>query len=148
LNGKKKMKRTATATWSGDFKQGKGTISTESGVLKATPYSFHSRFEDGKQTNPEELIGAAHAGCFTMALSVFLGKEGFTAEKLATTATVSLEQVDGNWTIVAVLLELKGSVPGITPEKFEEIAANAKQNCPVSRLLKANISLDCKLEKP
>jgi lipoyl-dependent peroxiredoxin len=140
------MKRTASAAWSGDLKQGKGALTTQSGVLKETPYSFSTRFENGIGTNPEELIAAAHAGCFTMALSAALGCAGFTPQKLATNATVTLEQVSGNWTISAVDLQLTGRVPGIDAKKFDEIAADAKANCPVSRVLNAKISLDVKLE--
>ena len=139
------MKRTASAVWNGDLKQGKGTLSAPGGVLKNTPYSFTSRFENGPGTNPEELIAAAHAGCFTMATSAFLGKAGFTPTELSTQATLSLEQVNGNWTITAVQLDLTGRVPGIDAAKFEEIAKDAKANCPVSRVLKADITLSCKL---
>ena len=140
------MKRKASAQWNGDLKQGKGSLSTASGVLKDTQYSFTTRFENGIGTNPEELIAAAHAGCFTMALSAFLGKAGFTPKQLSTEATLELEQVQGNWTITAIHLETKGQVPGVSPEKFNEIAADAKANCPVSRLLNAKISLNAKLE--
>src|SRR3981189_2080581 len=114
------MQRKASAVWQGGLKDGKGTISTESGILKETQYSFSTRFENGVGTNPEELIAAAHAGCFTMALSAFLGKAGFTPEKLSTQATLTLEQVGGNWTITTILLELNAKIPGITPEKFKE----------------------------
>jgi osmotically inducible protein OsmC len=140
------MKRTASAVWHGDLKEGNGALATPSGVLKQTPYSFHTRFENQPGTNPEELIAAAHAGCFTMALSAALGKNGFTAKRLATQAAVSLEQVDGAWTINSVHLENEAWVPNITNEKFQEIAADAKANCPVSRLLRAEISLTAKLE--
>ena len=140
------MKRTASAIWSGDLKSGHGALATHSGVLKETPYSFATRFEGTQGTNPEELIAAAHAGCFTMALSASLGKAGFTPKRLATQATVSLELVGGNWTITSVLLENEAWIPGITPDKFEQIAADAKANCPVSRLLRADISLKAKLE--
>lgn len=140
------MKRTASAIWSGDLKSGHGALATHSGVLKDTPYSFATRFEGTQGTNPEELIAAAHAGCFTMALSASLGAAGFTAKRLATQATVSLEQVNGNWTITSVLLDNEAWIPGITPAKYEQIAANAKANCPVSRLLRAEISLKAKLE--
>jgi osmotically inducible protein OsmC len=140
------MKRTASAIWSGDLKSGHGALATHSGVLKETPYSFATRFESAHGTNPEELIAAAHAGCFTMALSASLGQAGFTPKRLATQATVSLEQVGGNWTITSVLLENEAWVPGITAAKFEQIAADAKANCPVSRLLRADISLKAKLE--
>jgi osmotically inducible protein OsmC len=141
------MKRTASAVWTGDLKQGKGALSTQSGVLKETPYSFAARFETGSGTNPEELIAAAHAGCFTMALTAALGRGGFAPEGVSTQATVTLEQVEGNWAITAVHLETSGRVPGIDAAKFEEIAAGAKVNCPVSRLLKASITLDAKLVK-
>lgn len=140
------MKRTASAVWSGDLKQGKGTLSTESTVLNQTQYSFSTRFENGHGTNPEELIAAAHAGCFTMALSAALGKAGHVATRLATTAAVTLEQVAGNWTITTIQLELTGNVPGVDQAKFEAIAADAKANCPVSRVLNAKISLITKLE--
>ena len=140
------MKRTASAVWQGDLKKGQGTLSTQSGVLNKTQYSFSTRFENGIGTNPEELIAAAHAGCFTMALSAFLGNAGFTAEELSTQATLTLEQVDGNWTITAVHLDLTGRVPGLDAAKFEEIADQAKAGCPVSRVLKADITLTKKFE--
>jgi len=140
------MKRTASAVWLGTLKQGNGTVSTGNGVLSNTPYSFSSRFENGAGTNPEELIAAAHAGCFTMATSASLGKAGFNPEKLSTEATLNLEQVQGAWTITSIQLQLRGRVPGISQEKFSEIAADAKVNCPVSRVLKAEITLDAKLE--
>src|SRR6266404_1398366 len=139
------MQRKASAVWQGSLKEGKGTISSDSGVLSNTQYSFSTRFENGVGTNPEELIAAAHAGCFTMALSAFLGRAGFTPEKLSTQATLSLEQIQGNWTISAVHLETTARVPGIGREKFLEIAADAKANCPVSRVLNAHITLDAKL---
>src|SRR5688572_33323007 len=140
------MKRTASAVWQGDLKQGKGTVSTASGVLKDTPYSFTTRFENGTGTNPEELIAAAHAGCFSMALSAFLGIEGFKPERVATNAALTLEQVQGNWTITAIHLDTKAKVPGIDKTKFEAVANDAKANCPVSRVLKANITLAANLE--
>lgn len=140
------MKRTASAAWSGDLKQGKGSVSTQSGVLKDTRYSFATRFENGIGTNPEELIAAAHAGCFTMATAAALGRAGFTPDQLATTATLTLEQVSGNWTITTVDLQMTAKVPGIDAKKFDEIANDAKQNCPVSRVLNAKISLNAKLE--
>jgi osmotically inducible protein OsmC len=139
------MKRTASARWRGDLKQGTGTISTQSGTLKDTAYSFTARFESGTGTNPEELIAAAHAGCFTMALAAAMGRAGITPQELSTQATVTLEQVQGNWTISAVHLELTGRVPGIERAKFDELAADAKANCPVSRVLNASISLDATL---
>jgi osmotically inducible protein OsmC len=140
------MKRTASAAWSGDLKQGKGSVTTQSGLLKDSPYSFTTRFENGAGTNPEELIAAAHAGCFTMATAAALGRAGFTPDKLATTASLTLEQVSGNWTITTVDLQMTAKVPGIDAKKFQEIAADAKANCPVSRVLNAKISLDAKLE--
>ena len=140
------MKRTASAVWTGELKQGKGSLTSQSGVLKETPYSFHTRFEQGAGTNPEELIAAAHAGCFTMATSASLGKAGFTPERLSTEAALTLEQVNGNWTITAIHLTMTGKVPGIDQQKFQEIATDAKANCPVSRVLNAKITLDVKLE--
>ncbi len=140
------MKRKASAVWQGDLKSGRGTISTESGVLDATKYSFTTRFENGPGTNPEELIAAAHAGCFSMALSFALQQAGFTAEKIATSATLSLENLpQTSWTITAVHLDTTATVPGIAADKFAEIAAGAKAGCPVSRVLKAEITLDAKL---
>jgi osmotically inducible protein OsmC len=140
------MKRNASAVWHGNLKAGKGTVSTESGILKQTPYSFTSRFESGSGTNPEELIAAAHAGCFTMALSAALEKAGFVADTLETSAALTLENdPKTSWTISAVHLTTTAKVPGITAEKFAEIAAGAKANCPVSRVLRAEISLDAKL---
>jgi osmotically inducible protein OsmC len=140
------MNRTASAIWSGDLKAGVGAIATHSGVLKETPYGFATRFEGAPGTNPEELIAAAHAGCFTMALAASLGQAGFTAKRLATQATVTLEQVAGNWTITKVHLDNEAWIPGISAERFQEVAAGAKANCPVSRLLRAEISLTAKLE--
>lgn len=140
------MKRNASAVWNGDLKQGRGSISSQSGVLKDTQYSFGTRFENGVGTNPEELIAAAHAGCFSMALSAFLGKAGFTPAKIATQASVSLEQVQGDWTITAIHLETTVAVPDLSQEKLQEIGEQAKANCPVSRVLKANITLAIRLE--
>lgn len=140
------MKRTATAVWQGTLKEGNGTIATQSKVMNDTPYSFRSRFGDGIETNPEELIAAAHAGCFTMALSKQLGDAGFPAERLTTTATLSLDQVGGGFSITAVLLELTAKVPGIDAAKFEALATGAKENCPVSKVLNANITLAAKLD--
>jgi osmotically inducible protein OsmC len=140
------MKRNASAVWTGNLKNGKGTLTSDSGVLKETPYSFATRFEGTPGTNPEELIAAAHAGCFTMALSAALQGAGFTADKLETKAALSLENVPGSsWTITTVHLTTVAKVPSITKEKFAEIAAGAKANCPVSRLLKAEITLDAML---
>ena len=139
------MKRTASAVWQGDLKGGMGTVSTGSGVLKDTKYSFTTRFENGPGTNPEELIAAAHAGCFSMALSAFLGKAGHKPERVATEANLTLEQVEGNWTITAIQLDSTAKVPGIDRQQFETIANDAKANCPVSRVLNAKISLSAKL---
>ena len=139
------MKRTGSAVWTGNLKEGKGSVSTAGGALRETPYGFSSRFENGAGTNPEELIAAAHAGCFTMATSAALGRAGFTPDRLATEATVTLEQVQGNWTITTIHLKIDARVPGISKEKFAEIAGDAKANCPVSRLLKADITLEANL---
>jgi osmotically inducible protein OsmC len=139
------MKQSASAIWSSDLKHGSGALSTHSGVLKETPYSFATRFEGAKGTNPEELIAAAHAGCFTMALAAKLGVAGFIPKRLATSATVTLELVAGDWSITSIHLENEAWVAGISAEKFEQVAADAKSNCPVSRLLKAEISLHAKL---
>ncbi len=141
------MKRTASAVWQGDLMKGKGTLTAPGGVLNNTPYSFATRFGDTPGTNPEELIAAAHSGCFAMALSAALSGAGFTPTKLAVTATVTLEQVAGNWTITTSQLDLKAVVPNIAQAKFDEIAAGAKANCPVSRVLNAKISLTAVLEK-
>ena len=136
------MKKTASAVWTGDLKQGKGIVSTESGVLKDIPYSFATRFENQTGSNPEELIGAAHAGCFSMAFSASLEKAGFTATRIATTAEVSLEKTEGGFSITAVHLITKAEVPGIDQAQCEAIANDAKANCPVSKLLNAKITLD------
>jgi osmotically inducible protein OsmC len=140
------MKRKASAVWHGDLKSGKGSISTESGVLKQTQYSFSTRFESGVGTNPEELIAAAHAGCFSMAFSAELGRAGFTPESIFTTATVTLEKTDAGFTVTESYLEMTAKIPGIDEEKFIAIANGAKAGCPVSRLLNAKISLEAKLE--
>ena len=140
------MKRKATAQWRGDLKTGRGAISTESGVLSESRYSFTTRFENEKGTNPEELIAAAHAGCFTMALSAELGKANLTAESLRTTATVTLEKGDTGFSVTESHLELTGKVPGATPEAFLAAARSAEVNCPISKLLKAKITLDARLE--
>jgi osmotically inducible protein OsmC len=139
------MKRSASAVWQGDLQQGKGSISTESGLLDAAQYSFGTRFENGKGTNPEELIAAAHAGCFTMALSAALGRAGHAPERVDTKAAVTLDKVDGNWTITKVHLDVTAAVPGLEAAKFDEIAAGAKANCPVSRVLNAEITMSAKL---
>ncbi|MDX2149434.1 MAG: OsmC family protein [Bryobacteraceae bacterium] len=135
------MKRTATAHWEGGLRDGKGALTTASGVLNGTNYSFHTRFEQGQGTNPEELIAAAHAGCFAMALSKMLGDAGMTAESLDVKAEVTME----NLAITASHLILTAKVPGADPAKFEEAAQQAKENCPVSKVLTARVSLDAKL---
>jgi osmotically inducible protein OsmC len=140
------MKRNASAHWTGGLKDGKGTLTAPSGVLKNTPYSFHTRFEDQPGTNPEELIAAAHAGCFSMALSLQLANAGMTAESIDTTATVTLEKTDAGFSITAVHLDLRARIPGADEAKFQEAAASAKAGCPVSRVLNAKITLDAKLE--
>jgi len=140
------MKRTASAVWNGDLKQGTGTLSTQGGVLNKTPYSFAARFEQGAGTNPEELIAAAHAGCFTMQLSAFLAEAGSPAEELSTNATLTFEEVEGTWTITTIHLDLTGRVAGIDAAKFEQLANDAKAKCPVSRVLKADITLATKLD--
>ena len=140
------MKRKASAMWQGGLKDGKGTVSTDSGVLQSTAYSFGTRFENGKGTNPEELIAAAHAGCFTMALSAQLGEKGLVPEKLQTSATVTLEKVDAGWSVTAIHLEVNGKVPQADAAAFEQAANAAKAGCPISRLLKTAITMDAKLE--
>ena len=139
------MKNSGSAVWSGGLKDGKGSISTQSGALKEYPYGFASRFEGKPGTNPEELIGAAHAGCFTMALSNILGEAGLTAERMDTKADVTLEKQEGGFAITAVHLTLRAKIPGVDNAKFQELAAKAKAGCPVSKLLKANITLDAAL---
>jgi osmotically inducible protein OsmC len=140
------MKRIATAIWNGGLKDGHGLISTESGVLSQTQYSFSTRFEEGKGTNPEELIAAAHAGCFSMALSAELGKVGRSPERIETEAAVTLVKTDAGFTVSAVHLKVRGKVPGYTPPEFKEVAIKAKEGCPISRLLKAEITLETRLE--
>src|SRR5271169_6334031 len=140
-----KIKRHGSAAWQGGLKDGKGSITTESGALSAYPYGFASRFEGQRGTNPEELIAAAHAGCFTMALSLILGEAKLTAEKMDTSAQVTLEQVEGGWAITAVHLTLKAKVPGADQATFESLAAKAKAGCPVSKLFKAEITLEAAL---
>ena len=140
------MKRNGSAVWRGGLKDGKGTVSTDSGVLSNTQYSFSTRFEDGKGTNPEELIAAAHAGCFSMALSAQLGNAGMTAEQIQTTASVSLDKTDGGFAITAVHLDVRAKIPGADKQAFETAANNAKSGCPVSRVLNATITMDAKLE--
>jgi len=140
------MKRSASAVWRGGLKDGKGSISTDSGVLSNAQYSFGTRFEDGIGTNPEELIGAAHAGCFSMALSAQLGNAGLTAESIKTKAADTLEKIDAGFTITAVHLAVTAKVPGADPAAFATAADAAKAGCPVSRVLNAAITMDAKLE--
>jgi lipoyl-dependent peroxiredoxin len=140
------MKRKGSAVWRGGLKDGKGTVSTESGTLKEAQYSFGTRFESGAGTNPEELIGAAHAGCFSMALSVQLGNAGLTAESIRTTATITMEKLDAGWTIVASHLDCVAKIPGADRAKFDAATKAAKDGCPISRLLNAKITLDARLE--
>lgn len=139
------MSKFGSAVWSGGIKDGKGAISTESGALKEYPYGFSSRFEGKPGTNPEELLGAAHAGCFTMALSLMLGEAKLTAEKMETKADVTLEKQGDGFTITAVHLTLKAKIPGADDAKFQEIANKAKAGCPVSKLFNAKITLDASL---
>lgn len=139
------MIKKASAVWKGSLKDGGGTISTETGVLKEAPYGFKARFEGGKGTNPEELIGAAHAGCFSMALSLMLGEAGLTAEKIETEAAITLEKLESGFTITASHLTVVAKIPGATAEQFAEIAGKAKAGCPVSKVLNARITMDAKL---
>lgn len=140
------MKRKASAVWEGGLKDGKGTISTDSGVLSDTQYSFGTRFEQGKGTNPEELIAAAHAGCFAMALSAQLGEAGLRAERLQVSATVSLEKLETGWSVTESHLDLTARIPGADQAAFDKAANNAKAGCPISKLLTANITLDARME--
>ncbi|MFT0548809.1 OsmC family protein [Allopusillimonas ginsengisoli] len=139
------MSKKASAEWKGGIKDGGGTISTETGVLKDAPYGFKSRFEDGKGTNPEELIAAAHAGCFSMAFSLMLGEAGFTPDRIATKAAVTIEKKEGGVEITASHLTVEASVPGLDEAQFQKIAGQAKSGCPVSKVLNANITMDAKL---
>ena len=141
------MQRTATAVWNGTLKDGKGSISTPSGTLTNAPYSFLTRFENAKGTNPEELIGAAHAGCFAMALSAQLSTMNFTPESIKVSATVSLEKLDAGWTISKIHLDVTARIPGITAAAFQSAAESAEKNCPVSRLFKAEITMTASLEQ-
>jgi len=140
------MKRKGSAVWKGTLKEGRGTVSSDSGALRDVQYSFSTRFENGVGTNPEELIAAAHAGCFSMALSGQLGNAGMTPESIATTATITLEKTDAGFTITAVHLDVLAKIPGADKGAFETAAGNAKSGCPVSRLLKAEITMDARLE--
>ena len=139
------MKRTATAVWNGSGKDGTGNLTTQSTTLNKANYSYKTRFEDGVGTNPEELIAAAHAGCYTMALAFALQGAGFTPDSLETTSTITLDPSSGTPTITQSALVLKAKIPGITSEKFQELAKGAEQGCPVSRVLKAEITLDATL---
>ncbi len=140
------MKRKASAQWQGDLKTGKGTVATDSGVLAGTQYSFSTRFENGTGTNPEELIAAAHAGCFTMALSGQLGAANLVADQLATTATVTMEKLDAGWTVTGIHLDVRGKVPKADTAAWEKATTAAKTGCPISRLLNTTITMDAKLE--
>jgi lipoyl-dependent peroxiredoxin len=140
------MDRKASAVWTGSLKDGKGSLSTDSGVLKQTPYSFSARFENGVGTNPEELLAAAHAGCFTMALSGQLGKAGITAQKLETTATVTLSKDGEGFSISKSHLDLVAKIPGADKAKFDEAVKAAETGCPVSKLFKAEITVSARLE--
>jgi len=140
------MQRSAEAQWRGDLKSGAGTISTASGTLSQTPYSFHSRFEQGKGTNPEELLAAAHAGCFTMAVSAQLAQAGLKADSLNTTCRITLDKTDAGFGITESHLELKAKIPGATKEAFEKATEAAKAGCPVSKLYNTKITLDARLE--
>jgi osmotically inducible protein OsmC len=141
------MVRKASAVWNGSLKEGKGTISTDSGVLSKAQYSFSTRFENGAGTNPEELIAAAHAGCFTMALSAQLGNAGITPESLETTAAVTLEKLEAGFTITKVHLDVTARIPGVDKAAFEKAAGDAKAGCPISKLLKAEITLTARLSE-
>lgn len=141
------MKRNASAVWQGDLKQGKGTVSTASGTLSNTQYSFATRFENGVGTNPEELLAAAHAGCFAMALSGQLGAAGLTAERIDVTATISLEKTESGFAITESHLEVKVRIPGADPAAFDKAAGNAKAGCPVSKLFNTKITMNAVLER-
>lgn len=139
------MKQKASAVWNGSLKEGTGTLSTASGALSGKPYSFRTRFEGEAGTNPEELIGAAHAGCFSMAFSMILGDAGFTPTKIETTATIALEARDGGFAITSSHLDVTAGIPGIDEATFQELAGKAKAGCPVSKLLNAEITMDARL---
>src|SRR5690606_23139812 len=141
------MKKSASAHWEGDLKQGKGTISTQSGALRDNPYGFNTRFEDQPGTNPEELVAAAHAGCFSMAFSLMLGEEGFTPDSIDTKATATLEKSGDGFSVTTLALEMEARIPKIDQKQFEEIANKAKAGCPISKLLNANITLKAKLSR-
>jgi osmotically inducible protein OsmC len=139
------MKRKASAEWKGSLKEGKGSISTESGVLTKTQYSFGTRFESGIGTNPEELVAAAHAACFSMQLSALLGKAGLVPDKIATTAVVTFENLEKGWTVIESHLEVNATIPGATPESFAKLALDAKTGCLMSRLLNTTVTMVAKL---
>jgi osmotically inducible protein OsmC len=139
------MKRTGSAVWKGDLKEGAGTVSTESGVLKDVAYSFAKRFGDEKGTNPEELIGAAHAACYSMALSGALGAAGMTADAIDTSSAVTVERVEGGFVITSVHLTVRARIPGADPAAFQKAAEDVRTNCPVSKVLNATITMDAKL---
>jgi len=140
------MKRNGSAVWKGGLKDGKGVVSTDSGVLSNTQYSFSTRFEDGKGTNPEELIAAAHAGCFSMALSMMLGEAGIKPERIDTTATITFEKLDTGFTITRSHLDVAVKAPGADRGKFDEAAQKAKAGCPLSKVLKAEITMTARLD--
>lgn len=140
------MKRKASAVWTGGIKNGNGRLTSDSGVLSDTPYSFSTRFESGAGTNPEELIAAAHAGCYAMALSGQLGEAGLTADRIDATASVTLEKSDGGFAITKVHLDVSAAIPGADESAFRQAANNAKQGCPVSKVLNAAITMDARLE--
>lgn len=140
------MTRNASAVWKGDLKSGKGAISTNSGVLSNTQYSFSTRFEDGVGTNPEELVAAAHAGCFSMALSAQLANAGMVAESINTAATLTMEKLEAGWTVTEIALDVTAKIPGADRAAFDTAAKNAKEGCPISRLLNAKITMDAKLQ--
>ncbi len=140
------IKKKGSAIWNGALKDGKGTVSTETGVIERQPYGFNTRFEGAKGTNPEELIAAAHASCFSMAFSMILGEHDLIADEIRTTATVSLEEKDGGFAITKSHLEMTAKIPGADEDTFRQAAETAKKNCPVSRLLNAEITMDAKLE--
>lgn len=139
------MIRKASAQWKGGLKDGKGTVSMDSGVLRQTPYSFGTRFENAAGTNPEELVAAAHAGCFSMALSAELGNAGMTAESIDTLATLTMEKLEAGWTVTQIHLSVKAKIPNASAQAFEKAANSAKAGCPISRLLNAKITMDAKL---
>lgn len=139
------IKKSGSAHWEGNLKKGKGTVSTETGVLSAQPYGFNTRFEDGNGTNPEELIGAAHASCFSMALSMVLEGHDLVADTIDTKATVSLDEVESGFEVSKIHLDVAATIPGATEQQFAEAAKTAKENCPISKLLTAQITMDAKL---